>query len=46
MKPDRWIVLDNSSSPQYDWSPAKELPWVDYVREEEIDRLVLFELSV
>ena len=34
MKPDRWIVLDNSSSPQYDWSPAKELPWVDYVRVE------------
>jgi len=34
MKPDRWIILDNSSNPQYDWSPAKELPWVDYVREE------------
>ena len=34
MKPDRWIVLDNSSSPEYDWSPAKELPWVDYVRVE------------
>jgi len=33
-KPDRWIILDNSTTPEYDWSPAKELPWVDYVRVE------------
>jgi glycosyltransferase involved in cell wall biosynthesis len=31
-KPDLWIVLDNSSTPGYDWSPAKDLDLVRYVR--------------
>lgn len=33
MKPDRWIVVDNSSCPAYDWSVSKELSFVDYHRE-------------
>jgi len=32
-KPDKWIVLDNSSCPAYDWSVAKDFPLVDYHRE-------------
>jgi glycosyltransferase involved in cell wall biosynthesis len=31
-KPDRWIVLDNSTCPAYDWSLAKDFPLVDYHR--------------
>ena len=31
-KPDLWIVVDNSSTPAYDWSVASELPWVKYIR--------------
>ena len=31
-KPDKWIVVDNSSSPAYDWSCAKDFPLVDYHR--------------
>ena len=31
-KPDRWIVLDNSTCPAYDWSVAKDMPLVDYHR--------------
>ena len=29
-KPDKWIVLDNSTSAEHDWSVSKELPFVDY----------------
>ena len=32
MKPDLWIVLDNSTTPAYDWSPAKDYPLVEYHR--------------
>lgn len=31
-KPDRWIVMDNSTSPAYDWSVSKDCPLVDYHR--------------
>lgn len=31
-KPDRWIVVDNSSTTAYDWSLARDLPMVDYHR--------------
>jgi glycosyltransferase involved in cell wall biosynthesis len=31
-KPDLWIIVDNSSSPEYDWAASKELPWVMYTR--------------
>lgn len=31
-KPDKWIVVDNSSYPAYDWSSAKDFPLVDYHR--------------
>lgn len=31
-KPDLWIVVDNSSTPAYDWSVAQTLPFVDYHR--------------
>jgi glycosyltransferase involved in cell wall biosynthesis len=31
-KPDKWIVVDNSSCPAYDWSAAKEYSLVDYHR--------------
>lgn len=29
-KPDKWIVVDNSTSPDHDWSVSKELSFVDY----------------
>lgn len=29
-KPDKWIVLDNSTSAEHDWSVSKGLPFVDY----------------
>lgn len=32
-KPDKWIVVDNSSCPAYDWSVAKDCPLVSYHRE-------------
>jgi glycosyltransferase involved in cell wall biosynthesis len=32
LKPDLWIVLDNSSRPADDWSVAKDLSWVLYER--------------
>ncbi len=32
-KPDKWIVVDNSSCPAYDWSVAKDCPLVQYHRE-------------
>jgi glycosyltransferase involved in cell wall biosynthesis len=31
-KPDKWIVVDNSTTPAYDWSVSKDLPMVDYHR--------------
>lgn len=31
-KPDKWIVVDNSTCPAYDWSVSQELPYVDYHR--------------
>ena len=31
-KPDLWIILDNSDTPAYDWSIAKDIPWIRYVR--------------
>lgn len=31
-KPDMWIVVDNSSSPAYDWSMSKDIPFVKYHR--------------
>lgn len=31
-KPDKWIVVDNSSCPAYDWSASANLPMVDYHR--------------
>ncbi len=31
-KPDKWIVVDNSTCPAYDWSLAKDHPLVDYHR--------------
>jgi glycosyltransferase involved in cell wall biosynthesis len=31
-KPDKWIVVDNSTCPAYDWSASKALPMVDYNR--------------
>lgn len=31
-KPDKWIVLDNSTSPAYDWCFAKDFSLVDYHR--------------
>jgi len=30
VKPDKWIVVDNSTSPAHDWSVAKDVPFVDY----------------
>ena len=32
LKPDLWVVLDNSSRPADDWSVAKDLSWVLYER--------------
>lgn len=32
MKPDVWVVVDNSSRPADDWSVAKDLSWVVYDR--------------
>lgn len=32
LKPDLWIVVDNSSRPADDWSIAKDLSWVVYDR--------------
>jgi glycosyltransferase involved in cell wall biosynthesis len=32
MKPDVWVVLDNSTTPAYDWSVSKDHPLVDYHR--------------
>ncbi len=31
-KPDKWIVVDNSTCPAYDWCLAKDYPLVDYHR--------------
>jgi glycosyltransferase involved in cell wall biosynthesis len=31
-QPDKWIVVDNSSSPAHDWSVAQDLSCVDYHR--------------
>jgi glycosyltransferase involved in cell wall biosynthesis len=31
-KPDKWIVVDNSTAPAYDWSVSKDFPLVDYHR--------------
>ncbi len=31
-KPDKWIVVDNSSSPAFDWCFAKDNPLVEYHR--------------
>ena len=31
-KPDVWIVVDNSSTPAYDWSISQDLPMVQYER--------------
>lgn len=35
MKPDVWVVVDNSSRPADDWSVAKDLPYVVYDRVHE-----------
>lgn len=32
MKPDLWIVVDNSTTPAYDWSISKNCPLVEYHR--------------
>lgn len=32
LKPDLWIVVDNSTRPADDWSVAKDVPWVLYDR--------------
>ena len=32
MKPDVWVVLDNSTTPAYDWSIARDFPGVVYER--------------
>ncbi len=32
MKPDSWVVLDNSTAPAYDWSVSKSYPGVIYER--------------
>ncbi len=32
LKPDLWVVVDNSSCPAEDWVVSKELPWVHYHR--------------
>jgi len=32
LKPDVWVVLDNSTTPAYDWSVAKDYPSVLYER--------------
>ena len=32
LKPDLWIVVDNSTCPADDWSVAKDTPWVHYHR--------------
>lgn len=31
-QPAKWIVVDNSSYPAHDWSPAKDIPLVEYHR--------------
>lgn len=31
-KPDKWIIIDNSTSPAYDWVVAKDMDIVDYYR--------------
>ena len=31
-RPTKWIVVDNSTSPAYDWSPSKDLSFVEYHR--------------
>jgi len=31
-KPDLWVILDNSSTPAYDWSVSKNIPGVLYER--------------
>jgi glycosyltransferase involved in cell wall biosynthesis len=35
MKPDLWVILDNSTRPADDWSIAKDIPWVVYERVHE-----------
>jgi glycosyltransferase involved in cell wall biosynthesis len=32
MKPDKWIIVDNSTTPAYDWSVSQVLPFVEYHR--------------
>jgi glycosyltransferase involved in cell wall biosynthesis len=32
VKPDKWIVVDNSSCPAYDWSVSQDVPFVEYHR--------------
>lgn len=32
VKPDKWIVVDNSSCPAYDWSPSQDIAFVEYHR--------------
>lgn len=32
LQPDKWIVLDNSTTPAYDWSVARDLSFVEYHR--------------
>lgn len=31
-KPDKWLVVDNSTAPAYDWVASKDFPLVDYHR--------------
>ena len=31
-KPDKWIVVDNSSCPAYDWAVCTDVPFVEYHR--------------
>jgi len=33
--PVKWIVIDNSTHDEHDWSVCQSIPWVDYVRVRE-----------
>jgi len=32
LQPDKWIILDNSTTPAYDWSVARDVSFVEYHR--------------
>jgi hypothetical protein len=42
LRPNAWIVVDNSTLPQYDWSPSANHPLIEYHTITEPTRLFNF----